>query len=133
MFQHIIEPKKLSVGTGCHINRYCFLDSRGGIIIGNNVSISFYTKLVTGSHDINSIKFNAKFAPIVIGNNVWIGLGATVLQDVRIGNGVVICSGAVVTKNVPENAIVAGIPAKVIGFRKTDSLQYNCKSPELFL
>ena len=38
-----------------------------------------------------------------------------------------------VTKNVPENAIVAGIPAKVIGFRKTDSLQYNCKSPELFL
>lgn len=133
MFQHIIEPKKLSVGTGCHINRYCFLDSRGGIIIGNNVSISFYTKLVTGSHDINSIKFNAKFAPIIIGNNVWIGLGATVLQDVRIGNGAVICSGAVVTKNVPENAIVAGVPAKVIGFRKTDSFQYSCKSPELFL
>ena len=53
-------------------------------------------------------------APVKIGNKVWIGAHATILPGVTIGNGAVVGAGAVVTKDVPENAVVAGVPAKII-------------------
>lgn len=131
MFQHFINISNLKIGNYSHINRYCFLDARGGITIGNNVSISYYVKLITGSHDINESDFPVKLSTIIINDYVWIGAGATILQNVNIGTGAVICAGAVVTKNVPDYAIVAGIPAKIIGYRTKD-LDYNCKPRDLF-
>ena len=63
----------------------------------------------------------------IIGNDVWVGYGATILRGVNIGNGAIIGAGAVVTKDVPPYAVVAGVPAKIIRFRfddnKIDSLQ----------
>ena len=53
-------------------------------------------------------------SPVKIGNDVWIGAKATVLSGVTIGNGAVIAAGAVVTKDVPDNTVVAGVPAKII-------------------
>lgn len=132
MFQHFIAPSKFKIGKNSHINRYCLLDARGGITIGNNVSISYKCNLLTGSHDIQTKSFPVKLAPIVIKDNAWIGIGATILQGVRIGKGAVICAGAVVTKDVQDYQIVAGVPANVIGMREKN-LDYTCKPKDLFL
>ena len=65
-----------------------------GIVVDHDTNISSYTKLITGSHDVDDPKFNGEFKPIHIGHHVWIGTGATILQSVTLGD------GAVVTKDV---------------------------------
>ena len=126
MRQYILGPKRIKIGNGCHINQSCFLDGRAGIAIGDNVSISHYVKIVTGSHDVQSSDFCGKFSPVIIGNHVWIGMGAIILPNVKIGDGAVVAAGAVVTKNVEPYSIVAGIPAKKITDRNSN-LSYTCK------
>lgn len=130
--QYILAPNKISIGNNCHINQHCFLDGRGGVIINDNVSISHYVKLVTGSHDMNSKDFSGKFNSIVINDYAWLGIGCTILQGVKIGKGAVIAAGAVVTKDVPDYSVVGGVPAKIIGTRSSD-LDYVCKPKEFFM
>lgn len=120
----ILEPKNLTIGNFVHINRKCLLDARGGLQIGNNVSISQQVSIVTGSHDLNSPDFTYIKEPIFIDEYVWIGINSTILGGVKIGKGAVICAGSVVTKDVEEYSIVAGIPAKKIGNRNKD-LKYK--------
>lgn len=122
---YFLNPWQLTIGEYSHINYGCIIDARNAINIGNNVSISFNVSLITGSHNMNSEGFDYIAKPITIDDNVWIGIGATILQGVHIGKGAVICAGAIVTKDVPEYSIVGGIPAKLIGERKKD-LQYHC-------
>lgn len=112
-----MEPRKLVVGNNSHINRNCVLDSRGKIVIGNRVSISFGVSLITGSHEVNSPNFKYKPSEIDIDDYVWIGANATIIGNVHIGRGAVVCAGAVVTKDVEPFTIVGGVPAKVIGER----------------
>src|SRR5713101_7036231 len=88
--------QKVSIGRGTVINHGCLLYTSGGLIIGEHVSISAGTWLVTGSHDINDPMFTTFYKPIVIGNSVWIGMRATILAGVTIGDGAVIMAGAVV-------------------------------------
>lgn len=128
---YVLCTKGITIGNGCHVNQSCYIDGRGKVIIGNNVSISHYVKIVTGSHDVMDKKFSGKFAKIIIEDNVWIGINAIILQDVKIGTGAVICAGAVVTKNVDPYDIVAGIPARKIGKRSKD-LDYSCQWNFLF-
>lgn len=122
---YVTNANNISIGEGTHINMDSHLDGRGGITIGNSVSISFGVRLITGSHEVNSKTFSAVFRPIAIGDNAWIGANATILQSVTIGRGAVVAAGAVVTKDVPEFAIVGGVPAKQIGER-THNLNYIC-------
>ncbi len=116
---------RLEIGEFSHINRGCLIDARGGLRIGDNVSISHNVSLVTGGHDHQSFIFAGKFKPISIDDYVWIGIGAIVLQGVHIGKGAVVCAGAVVTKDVGEYEIVAGVPAKKVGERN-HNLEYHC-------
>ena len=116
---------KVEIGNYSHINRGCFIDARGGLKIGDNVSISHNVSLVTGGHDHQSSIFAGKFKPISIDDYVWIGIGAIILQGVHIGKGAVVCAGAVVTKDVGDYEIVAGIPAKKVGDRN-HNLDYHC-------
>lgn len=125
MAQYIMDLRKLKIGKNSHINRGCLLDARGGIKIGNNVSISHRVNLITGGHDQNSSNFIGIFKPILIEDYVWIGVNATILQGVKIGEGAVVAAGAVVNKNVPPYSIVGGVPAKIIGHRNKE-LNYNC-------
>lgn len=103
---------KMIVGNNCHINHGCFFDARGNIEIGNNVSISHYVRFCSSSHDMNASEFKTILHRIKVCDNVWIGLGATILQGVTIGEGAVIGAGAVVTKDVEPYTFVAGVPAK---------------------
>jgi acetyltransferase-like isoleucine patch superfamily enzyme len=95
-----------------------FCDARGGITIGNNVFFGHQVMLLTPHHNI-AVKGEARqeqilHRPITIGDDVWIASRAIVTGGVTIGNGSVIAAGAVVTKDVPDNVVVGGNPARVI-------------------
>lgn len=91
-----------------------------------------YDRLTTHSflyNDVDNLRpedydqaYNRFHAKCEIGNDVWIGTGATVLRDVCIGDGAVVAAGAVVTKNVPPYAIVGGVPAKIIKYRFSEEI-----------
>lgn len=103
----------LNLGSG-YINRYAKIRCYDNITIGNNVAISEnFTIWDSDAHAIVG-KETEKTKPIVIGNHVWIGTNVTVLKGVSIGDGAIIAAGSVVTKDVPANALAAGVPAKVI-------------------
>lgn len=115
----------IKIGKNSVINRNCYLDGRGEIVIGDNVSLSPEVHLITASHDLNSKDFRYISKPIHIHNFVWIGSRATIMPGVILGEGCVVATGAVVTKNVEEYDVVAGVPAKVIAKRPKD-LEYHC-------
>lgn len=121
-------PKGLTMGDNISVGWFALLDARGGIRVGNNVNISSYVKIITGSHDVDDKDFTADFRPVEIGDYVWIGTGATILQGVTIGEGAVVAAGAVVTKDIPPYEIWGGVPAKYIRKRNED-LQYRIDGP----
>lgn len=122
---YLMSSNHIQIGSYTDINQGCLIDGRGGVIIGDNVSISHCVKIVTGSHDIQSEHFNAIYLPIVIKDLVWLGCGCTILQGVTIGKGAVVCAGAVVTHDVEEYTIVGGVPAKTIN-KRNKKLEYHC-------
>lgn len=108
----------LQLGEGSVINSRCRLDTRGGITIGNGVSISDEVIILTSDHDMECPIFSGRNRQVEIGDHVWVGTRATILPGVRIGSGAVVAAGAVVTKDVDPQAVVAGVPARVVRYRK---------------
>lgn len=124
----IYYPKGLYIGQNSTVGWFTLMDARGGLFIGDNVTIASYVKIIDGKHDINHPQFPALFAPIIIKDYAWICTGAIVIYGVTIGKAAVVAAGAVVTKDVPDYAIVAGNPAKIIGERKLKEFDYNPKT-----
>ena len=116
----------VEIGINSSINRKCYIDSRGGIKIGDNVSISPEVHLITAQHNINDALFTYVTEPIVLDDYVFIGTRVIVLPGVHLAKGCVVASGAVVTKSFPEYSVVAGVPAKIISTRNKE-LNYSCK------
>ncbi len=107
--------KNITVGKRVFINADCKFQDQGGIFIGDDVLIGHAVVLATLNHDIDPAKRPQLHpAPIRIGNKVWIGANAVVTSGVTIGENAIVAAGAVVTKDVPANTIVGGVPAKVI-------------------
>lgn len=107
--------KNIHLGKNVFINSGCRFQDQGGIYIGDNALIGHNVVLATLNHEENPKKRgNLIPAPIRIGNDVWIGSNATVLAGVSIGDGAIVAAGAVVTKDVAENTIVGGVPARYI-------------------
>lgn len=127
----ILFPRGLKLGDGVAIGWFAELDARGGITVDHDTNISSHVKMITGSHDINDSNFTADFLPIHVGHHCWIGTGAIVLQGVKIGDGVVVAAGAVVTKDIPPYEIWGGVPAKKIGERSRDLEYVNGSAPLL--
>jgi len=125
-------PANIKIGEGTIIGDNIFLDGREKLIIGNHVDIASGVMIYNSEHDINSEDFHAISAPVEIGDFVFIGPRAIILPGVKIGRGAVVAAGAVVTKDVTEDAIVGGVPAEVIGERKVKNLHYRLGRARLF-
>jgi len=109
--------KNITVGKNVFINSGCCFQDQGGIEIGDGTLIGHQVVLATLNHDLDpEHRGDLLPKPIKIGKNVWIGAHATVLSGVIVGDNAVIAAGAVVTKDVPKNAVVGGVPAKKIKF-----------------
>lgn len=107
--------KNLKIGKNVFINACCQFQDQGGIIIGDGSLIGHHVVMATLNHAQNPQRRGDMFPkPIAIGKNVWVGANVTILPGVTIGDGAIIAAGAVVTKDVPENAIVGGVPARHI-------------------
>ena len=107
--------KNIKLGKGVFINEGCCFQDQGRIEIGDNALIGQQVVIATLNHDLAPDKrANMIPAPVKIGNNVWIGAHSTILAGVTIGDNAVVAAGAVVTKDVPANTVVGGVPAKII-------------------
>jgi acetyltransferase-like isoleucine patch superfamily enzyme len=109
--------RNVSIGPRSVINRGCYLDGRGPLRIGADVSISPECYLLTLTHDPKDAAFGAFANPVFIEDRAWIGARAIILPGVRIGEGAIVGAGAVVTRDVERFAIVAGNPARKVGER----------------
>ncbi|QUY65614.1 sugar O-acetyltransferase [Helcococcus kunzii] len=108
--------RNIFIGKNVFINSGCQFQDQGGIYIGDDVLIGPQTIFATINHGKKPDERSDNYMrSIHIGNKVWIGAHVTILPGVNIGDNSIIAAGAVVNKDVPENTIVGGIPAKVIG------------------
>ena len=113
----------LVIGPRSHVNFSAYLSGEGGLELGADVLIGPHVRILSAGHDIDGdqavIAHEAlTFGRIVVGDGAWIGAGATVLQGVNIGRGAVVAAGSIVTSSVPDFAVVAGIPARLLRYRK---------------
>lgn len=107
--------ENINIGKNVFVNHACTFMDRGGITLEDEVLIGPKVNLITTNHPLNPSERRATIShPIVIKKRAWIGAGATILAGVTIGENSVVAAGAVVTKDVPDNTVVGGVPAKVI-------------------
>jgi len=107
--------KNLTLGTDIFVNIGCRFQDTGGITIGDGSLIGHGSTLTTLNHGIDPDRRADMIpSPVTIGRKVWLGAGVIVVPGVTIGDGAIVGAGSVVTKDVPANMIVAGVPAKLI-------------------
>lgn len=116
--------KNIHIGKHVFINMGCKFQDQGGIYIGDGTLVGHNVVLATLNHAMSPENRGTMVpAPIRIGKNVWIGSNATILPGVTIGDGAIVAAGAVVNRDVPENTIVGGVPAKVIRHLSEEEMQ----------
>lgn len=111
--------QNIELGDFVFFNRGVFVDSKGGVIIGNHVGLTEDVRIFTHSHSESS-HIIREYKSVVIKDYVKIYTGAVILPGVTIGEQAIVASHSLVTKDVPANTLVAGMPAQVVRERKTD-------------
>lgn len=124
-----VRRSHVRIGAGSRINRESVLDCRGGLEIGEHVSISPQVAIITADHDRDAPGFPLRHGRVVLEDHVWVGMRAMILPGVRIGRGAVVAAGAVVTKDVEAGEVVAGVPARTISRRDPAALEYRLSEP----
>lgn len=108
----------LSVGDDVFFNQGSYLDTKGGVTIGDSVGIGEFVRIFTHSHS-ESDHARHTYSPVVIGDYAKVFTGAMILPGVTIGREAIVAGGSVVTKDVPPGMVVAGVPARVLRDRET--------------
>lgn len=113
---------EMSIGSGAWIGQQCFLHSAGGIYIGENVGIGPGVRIITSVHqeagrDVPILHSAVEMAAVHIEPDADIGVSSTILPGVTVGRGAQVGAGSVVTRSVPQYAVVAGAPAKLLRMR----------------
>lgn len=126
------QPKNITIGEDTIIGDHATLDGRAKLTIGNHVDIASEVMIFNSQHDIHSADFGPIEKPVKIEDYVFIGPRAIILPGVKIGWGAVVGASAVVTKDVPDLTIVAGVPAIPIGYRRVKKLNYKLGRARLF-
>lgn len=129
-FGTFTSPQKIEVGDYCRIGNNAYFHAYGGLIIGDNVQISRNVTIYTANHNFHSREVlpydNTEIAgKVVIEDNVWIGMNASILPNVRLGKNAIVGMGAIVSKSVPDDAIVVGCN-RIVGYRD------NADAPKKF-
>lgn len=113
---------QIAVGENTTVGYHTFIFASAGVRIGRDCLLAPFCYLVDANHGVAAGRLireqDMTASPIEIGDGAWLGAGVTVLSGVRIGAGAVVAAGSVVREDVPDNAIAAGIPATVKGFRQ---------------
>lgn len=132
--------ENIELGNNVSIQRDCTFSGHGGIIIGDGTVISHCVDVFSGEHnydseDLEYLPFDERFncGKVEIGKYVWIGCHSIIMPGVSIGDGAIIGAGSIVTKDVPEIAIVAGNPAKVIKYRNKEKFLNLMKEEKSFI
>ena len=111
----------VTIGERCVVNRGVTLDGRGDLVIGDLVNISSEVLLLTADHDADSPAFQWRRRPVAIGSRSWIATRALVLPGSSVGEGAVVCAGAVVAGDVPPFTVVGGVTARHLRDRPHDA------------
>jgi acetyltransferase-like isoleucine patch superfamily enzyme len=114
---HLFSIGNMQLGNNLSIHQMCYIDATGGLTIGSDVAIAHSTTIMTTDHDYSNPSVTTRDAegftgPVQIEDDVWVGAGVRILSRVKIHAHSVVAAGAVVTRDVPENSIVAGVPAR---------------------
>ncbi len=120
----------IAIGHNCSVNPFAIVYGHGGVRIGNGVRIAAHSVIIPANHNVPATgtplyQSGISASGITIGDDVWIGSGARILDGVSVNNHAVVGAGAVVTKSVPAGATVAGVPARVI--RERNRRRSDCK------
>ena len=117
----VVHPWKITIGDNTYINEHCFLDGRGGLIIGSNVTIAIYSKLITGYHNIDDESFTYLEKKIIIKDNCAVFADSIVLGGAFLNRGTVLSVGSVAKAGTyVKNGVYAGNPIKLIRKRKAE-------------
>lgn len=109
----------ITMGDCSNLGNHAWIRGNGELILGDHIMMGEFALIYTQDHKISGLNYEGVVCEnVTIGNNVWIGGRVTILKGVNIGDNAVIGAGSVVTKDVPENAIVGGNPARVIRLRR---------------
>ncbi len=115
-------PGNIDIGEGANFGPFCLVSGYGGVEIGKYTQIASHVVILSYTHDMDKsmpIKFQeTPLKKVTIQEDVWVGAQVVVLPGVTIGTGSIIGAGAVVSKDIPEYSIAAGVPAKVVGKRE---------------
>ena len=116
---HLFRVDKMRIGNNVSVHQMCYLDASGGLTIGDDVAIAHATTIMTSDHKYSDVSMPIRdaegtLAAVEIGDDVWVGAGVRILSGVKIGPHSVVAAGAVVTRDVDRNALVGGVPARLI-------------------